>query len=360
MKRLIIISIFIIALLPTLLAQAPKYSNEFLAIGVGARALGMSNANVSIVNDVTASYWNPAGLSLLSNDWQVAVMHSEYFAGIAKYDYAGVATKIDDKSTIGVSIIRFGVDDIPNTTELIGSDGRFHYDMITSFSAVDYGFIFSLSRKTAVKGLRYGGNVKVIYRRIGDFAKAYGFGIDLGLQYDLKKWRFGAVAKDVTSTFNAWTFDISERTKEVFLSTDNEIPENSLELTLPRLILGMGKEFDLGKNFSSTANIDFDVTFDGKRNVLIKSDPVSVDPHLGLEFGYKNIVFLRAGVGNIQKETEFGGKTSTSFQPNIGVGIVIKNIVFIDYALTDIGDQSIALYSNVFSLKVNLNRNKSM
>jgi len=196
-------------------AQAPKYSNEFLAIGVGARALAMSNTNISVVKDVTASYWNPAGLSLISHDWQVAVMHSEYFAGIAKYDYAGVAAKIDDKTTVGVSVIRFGVDDIPNTTELIGSDGRFHYDMITMFSAVDYGFIFSLSRKTSVKGFRYGGNVKVIYRRIGDFAKAYGFGFDLGLQYDLKKWRFGAVGKDITSTFNAWSFDISDKTKEV-------------------------------------------------------------------------------------------------------------------------------------------------
>jgi len=346
--------------MPALKAQAPKYSNEFLAIGVGARALGMSNANVSVVNDVTASYWNPAGLSLISHDWQVAAMHSEYFAGIAKYDYAGVATKIDDRTTVGVSIIRFGVDDIPNTTELLGPDGRFQYDMIKLFSAVDYGFIFSLSRKTSVKGLRYGGNVKVIYRRIGDFARAYGFGFDLGIQYDLNKWRFGAVAKDITSTFNAWSFDISDKTKEVFLSTGNEIPVNSLELTLPRIILGVGREFDLGKNFSSMANIDFDVTFDGKRNVLIKSDPVSIDPHLGLEFGYKHIVFLRAGVGNIQKETEFGGKTSTSFQPNIGVGVVIKNIVFIDYALTDLGNQSIALYSNVFSLKVNFNRKASM
>ena len=360
MKRVVVIFVFIIALLPPLMAQPPKYSNEFLAIGVGARALGMSNANVAIVNDVTSSYWNPAGLSLLSHDWQVAGMHSEYFAGIAKYDYMGVATKIDENTTAGFSIIRFGVDDIPNTTELIGSDGRFHYDMITTFSAVDYAFLFSISGKSSVKGLRYGGNVKIIYRRIGDFARAYGFGFDLGVQYDLKKWKFGAVGKDITSTFNAWSFDISEKMKDVFISTNNDIPENSLEVTLPRFILGVGREFDLGKGFSSIANIDFDVTFDGERNVLIKSDPISVDPRIGLEFGYKHFVFLRAGAGNIQNQIEFGGKTTTSFQPNIGVGIVIKNLVSIDYALTDLGDQSIALYSNVFSLKFNFNRKTSL
>ena len=42
--------------------DAPKYSNEFLAVGVGARALGMGNAFTAVTNDVTSGYWNPAGL----------------------------------------------------------------------------------------------------------------------------------------------------------------------------------------------------------------------------------------------------------------------------------------------------------
>ncbi len=47
---------------PGIYAQAPKYSNEFLAVGVGARSLGMANAQTGITNDVTSAYWNPAGL----------------------------------------------------------------------------------------------------------------------------------------------------------------------------------------------------------------------------------------------------------------------------------------------------------
>ena len=85
--------------------DAPKYSNEFLAIGVGARALGMGYAYTSACSDVTAGYWNPAGLLGVRGDLQIGAMHSEYFAGIAKYDYIGLAKPIDSASTIGFTFI---------------------------------------------------------------------------------------------------------------------------------------------------------------------------------------------------------------------------------------------------------------
>ena len=357
-KKVCFASAVILLFLSNSFAQAPKYSNEFLAIGVGARALSMSNSNIAIANDVTSGYWNPAGLMKVPSSYQVSLMHSEYFAGIAKYDYGAVAAQIDSKSTAAFSVIRFGVDDIPNTTQLIDAQGNIDYDRITTFSAADYAFILSYARSSKIKGLDYGANVKVIYRKVGKFANSWGFGLDLGMQYDYKKWHFGAVARDVTSTFNAWSYNLDDATKEVFTRTGNEIPKNSVEITMPRINLGAARFFDFGKKFTGLVDIDMDMTFDGKRNVLIKSNPISIDPHLGVEFGYNNIVFLRGGVGNIQKEYNIDGKKFTSFQPNIGIGIVIKKIVAIDYALTDVGNASVALYSNVFSLKVNINRKK--
>jgi len=340
-------------------AQAPKYSNEFLSIGVGARALGMSNSNVSFVNDVTSGYWNPAGLAMVPSKFQVGLMHSEYFTGIAKYDYGALAVQIDDKSTAALTFIRFGVDDIPNTTELIDAQGNIDYDRVTTFSAADYAILLSYARKSKIEGLRYGGSAKIIYRKVGSFAHSWGFGLDIGVQYDLKKWHFGATARDITSTFNAWKYNLDDNMKDVFTRTGNEIPENSLELTLPRLNLGAARRFDFPKKFSALVAIDLDMTFDGKRNVLIRSNPISIDPHGGLEFGYNDMVFLRGGFGNIQKETNIDGKKKISFQPNIGVGIVIKKIVAIDYAFTDVGNASIALYSHVFSVKLNINPKKT-
>lgn len=357
MKKYVFTILSTVAISASIQAQAPKYSNEFLNIGVGARALGMSNSYVTSVNDVTSGYWNPAGLCGIGNQHQISLMHSEYFAGIAKYDYGAVATRLDSSSVLGISFIRFGVDDIPNTTELINADGNVDYDKITTFSAVDMAFLISYAKTLKIPGLRLGGNAKIIRRKIGDFAGAWGFGLDAGAQYDYKKWKFAAMARDVTSTFNAWSYNLSDETKAVFVQTGNEIPENGVEITLPKLILGASRKFDIGKKFTLLSEINLDATFDGKRNVMIKTNGISMDPHIGLEAGYMNMIFLRAGIGNYQAYTDAVGKKIKTFQPNIGVGVRIKS-VYIDYALTDIGDQSVALYSNVFSLKIDINKKK--
>lgn len=337
----------------TLAQDAPKYSNEFLAIGVGARALGMGSAYTAAVNDVTSGYWNPAGLLGVKGDLQVGAMHSEYFAGIAKYDYVGLAKPIDSVSTIGVTFVRFGIDNIPNTIDLIDPSGNIDYDRITTFSSADQAFIISYARKLRVPGLRVGGNAKVIYRRVGEFGKAWGFGLDAGAQYDKDQWRLSAVARDVTGTFNAWSYTLDQRTIDVFTQTGNEIPANSVEVTVPRLMLGAARQFKFGKKFDLIAAIDIENTFDGRRNTLISSNPWSCDPRVGLELGFANVVYVRTGISNIQRVTDIDDAKQLSIQPNIGIGLKIKS-VSLDYALTDIGDNSVALYSNIFSLKFDL------
>jgi hypothetical protein len=163
------------------------------------------------------------------------------------------------------------------------------------------------------------------------------------------------MARDVTSTFNAWSFTLDENTVDVFEATGNEIPTNSTEVTLPKIIIGVGKNIAISKKFHFLGEVNFDLSTDGKRNVLITGDPVSVDPHAGVELGYDNLVFLRLGVGNFQKVTDIYANDKISYQPNFGIGIKFKGIA-LDYALSDIGDQSEALYSNIFSLRFDFNR----
>ncbi len=359
-KKIKIAAAFIIGSTCFLQAQAPKYSNEFLAIGVGAKALGMGNTNVVSCNDVSSGYYNPAGLLKVQSKIQLGLMHSEYFAGIAKYDYGALAVKLDSNSAGAISLIRFGVDNIPNTLDLVDANGNVDYDKITTFSATDFAAIISYARKIPkLKGVDIGANAKIIRRRIGDFGGSWGFGLDVGAKYNYKNWQFAAVGRDITGTFNAWSYNLTDQDKQTLIQTNNDIPSNGVETTLPRIILGAARSFSFFKDkLSLTAEMNLVNTFDGKRNVLIKSNFISTDPTLGLELSYKKLIYLRTGLNNLQKATDDAGKETTTIQPNLGLGIQYKNVA-LDYALTDIGDKSTAMYSNVFSLRININKKKN-
>ncbi len=350
---------YVIALICTVvvLAGIPsqaqvKYSNEFMNIGVDASIMGTGGAGVASVYDAGAGYWNPAGLARMKSKWDAGLMHAEYFAGLAKYDYGAFAYQIDATSAAAVSVIRFGVDDIPNTLELIDEDGNVRYDRIRNFSAVDMAVMMSYGRQLPLEGLSIGGTVKVIHRRTGSFAQAWGFGLDAGAHYLFRQWHFALVTRDVSSTFNAWRFNTADL-EEVFALTGNELPENSLELTLPRLILGASRTFVINDTFSGKANLDIHMTTDGKRPVLASLGFTGLDPYLGADINYKKWLSVRFGVGQFQWFTGLEGQRTLSLQPAIGLGITFKN-VRINYALTDIGDLAIAQYSNIVSLHYGL------
>jgi len=333
-------------------SQGRKYSNAFLEIGVDARAMALSNAVIASTNDVNATYWNPAGLANIRNSWQASAMHAEYFASIAQYDYAAYAQAIDDYSSGGLAFIRFGVDDILNTTDLIDQDGNVDYDRISRFSAADYALIGSYARRSkTVEGLNYGGSFKLVYRQIGEFASSIGFGFDAGVQYRKGAWMFGATLRDITTTFNAWTIH-EDQFGDIFNLTPNELPTENLELTIPRLLLGAGRNFKLNDRYNLHAEASADLSFGGQQNVLLGSDFVNFNPNLGLELAYRNFIFLRAGAGNVKKLQNFDSSEYFSLQPNLGIGFAYKGI-HLDYALTDIASASGTLYSNIFSLRFN-------
>lgn len=329
--------------------QFAKYSNEFLNIGVDAGSFALGKSVVANTNGVCAGYWNPAGIIRMDNKMETSLMHSNYYSGLAQYDYAGFAYKTNDSLALGLSFIRFGVDDIPNTLDLIDSEGNVNYDRISYFSVADYSLLLSFSKKSKLKSLLWGGSLKLIYRQQGDFANAYGFGFDIGSQYFLDKWKFGAVFRDATSTFNVWIFN-KEKFESAFVETGNEIPENSLELTAPKLLLGCARDFVFNKKISLLAELNFDVNFDGEHNSIIAFQPISVDPHLGIELKYLNNIYLRAGVNQLQQVEDFGNSNKLYMQSSIGVGFSLFNLS-LDYALTDVGDMSVTPVSHIFSIK---------
>jgi hypothetical protein len=342
-------------------AQFRKYSNEFLNIGAGARGLGMGASVSASVNDGTAGYWNPAGLTGVQDNPSINLMHASYVDNIGKYDYANVAIPIsDNKRTLGFSILRFAVDDIPNTLFLVEPDGSINYGNITTFSSADYAFLFSFAQKIKDDDdlkMSFGANAKIIYRKVGHFATAWGFGFDAGFKLQKNKWTLGIVAKDITTTFNAWSFNFTQKEKEVLYLTKNDIPVKSTELTAPRLTVGNSYNFRLGSSVNLLAEADFDFTFDGERNTIISGKTISIDPHFGMEASIKDVFFVRAGIYNFQKALADGDTTNQKkvwiYQPSLGAGFKIKN-VRIDYAFSNLANQSNPLYTHIFSLRFDL------
>lgn len=345
-------------------AQFRKYSNEFLNIGAGARGMGMGGAQAASVADGTAGYWNPAGLMNVKNGTQINLMHSEYFAGIGKYDFANVAIPAaNSKRFVGITALRFAVDDIMNTLFLVEPDGTINYNNIRTFSSADYAFLLSYAQQlgaaTPNKVINFGLNAKVIHRSVGSFAKAWGFGVDAGLQVTKDHWRIGIVGKDITTTFNTWSFRFTDKEKEALYLTKNDIPVRSTEMTSPRLIVGVGRQFYLGRGSSVLAETNLDITFDGKRNTAISSNPVSADPKIGLEYTYEDIFFIRGGINNFQRALADGDTVNQKkvwiYQPSAGAGFRVGPVT-IDYAFANLANQSSPLFTHIISLKADISR----
>jgi hypothetical protein len=342
---------------------APQHSNEFLKIGVSARAFGMGNAQVAIAEDVSGGYWNPAAMAhrdALAYP-EVAFMHASYFANIASYHYGGFSLPIDESGDrrFGVTLIRFGVDDIPNTLYLIEEDGSINYDRVQSFSVTDFATLLSYAwRSQFIQGLSLGVNMKIIYRGFGNFGNGWGFGVDAAAHYQRDNFRAGLVLLDATNTFNAFTYN-SETFGEAFVNTGNAVYESSIELTRPTVRFGAGYDLPLGRKLRLLTSVDLDIFTDGARPyALIKGGPFSLDPRLGLELAYLNqqyrkVAFLRLGAYNIQNIVDLDAQQRIGVFPTAGAGVVLRNFQ-IDYALANIGNLAQNLHSHVVSLKFHI------
>lgn len=345
-------------IVPMILASqgARKYSNEFLKIGVGGRYMGLGGALVASENDPTAVFFNPSGLSTIHTT-SISAMHNSYFAGIANFDYAGVAIPIRENQTAAVSIIRFAVDNIPNTIDLYNPDGTINYDNIKSFSISDMALFLSFAKKMRdTMGLSLGGNAKVIHRSYGSFAKAWGFGIDLGAQMIGERYKLGFFAQDLTTTFSSWGFSFTAKEDSILRATNNEIPKSSSEITLPSFHFGGQYSFSLARNKVNITPMAKISAYADQRNVLL-AGPLSIDASFGIETRFFEIIALRFGVNNFTKAVDNLGQDYVSFMPSLGVGFSIDQFDF-HYSYNNIANSGIGLYSHVFSAVYRLQKNE--
>ncbi|MFA5403576.1 MAG: PorV/PorQ family protein [Ignavibacteria bacterium] len=293
-----------------------KYAGEFLAIGVGGRPLGMGGAFVSLANDVTAGYWNPALLSKI-NYPQFSLMHDARFGNLVNYNYGAVGFPFGKNASIGISAIIMGVDDISDTRNaLIDLNGngildpgeRLDPDRITKFNTSDYAFYLTYAKKHS-ENFSYGANLKIIRRNIAE-ESAWGLGLDIGASYILmNRILLGANLQDITTTYLTW-------------STGKK------EVITPTAKLGAGYMINLWKGVLTPA-MDFDVRFENRRSSANANiGPVSFDMHAGAEYTFQNLFSIRGGYNDIGNLT-------------LGAGIKIPKIN-IDYSFVKFdGDENL-------------------
>lgn len=333
-----------------------KYSNEFLNLGAEARGLGMGGAVVSNQNDVYAPMWNPAGLVGVERDWQGAAMHAEYFESIAKYDYIAFAKPLDNKGGVfAVSIVRLGVDDILDTTQMIDSEGNIDYDKISKFSQADYAGILTYAfHPGGNHRLNVGVNAKLVYRNVGKFANGFGFGFDIGAMYNSDNgWKYGAMLRDATTTVNFWTINQEKLSAVVNGEEFNPAPSEKMEITMPKLNAGVSRNFELSRDMELLPEVGINVDF-AKTAALISTDFASITPYAGAELKFQDMIFVRVGVNRFQTVTDIEDlKRKVSFQPSAGLGIKYKGLT-LDYAISNSGINGSDFFSNFFSLKLDM------
>lgn len=330
--------------------RVAKYGADFLGVGIGGRALGMGGAYVAAGEDVTSAYWNPAGLTAMDS-LEVAYMHAERFAGVVTFDYAGVGTPISDRSTVGVTVIRSGVNDIKNTLQawdpVRGAPRPNPSDHITTFSAADYAFMVSAGRRLG-GGLAAGATAKIVRRSIGDFASAWGYSVDVGARYQRGRWVLGASVRDVTTLLESWSVD-REATRPLEDVFDLALPEGGTELVLPVLRTGAAATGSW-REFDGTLGLDLDLAFEGRRAYAFNAGDVSLHPRIGGELAYQNVVALRGGLNRIYTAEGEGLVLS----PTVGAGLTLGRVV-VDYGFGNFAGLAAELgYSHRLSLRIRL------
>ncbi len=186
MKQIILL-IIIIAMFAILSADY-NHNAAYIRMGVGARSLAMGSSNTAGIEDATAAYWNPAGLSRIYYP-QLATMYSLSLDADRTYNYVGLA--------FSTHIVNFGLTWInANMTGFEGYDSN--ANPTGNFDNSEHNIGFSLAKN--IGRLRLGTTGKLYFSDLDDDSDTLGegFGIDFGIQYDLmKRLSIGIMGRDL-------------------------------------------------------------------------------------------------------------------------------------------------------------------
>ncbi len=325
LKKILLFCIVTVTLLILLITplNAGRYAGDFMEIGSGVRALGLSGSFTAIADDGSAIYWNAAGIAQLKQI-EIGIMRSYLYNGLAYYDHLTYCQPLPNDATIGINWTRLSIPDVPVFDEkhLIGTsvDQRVTYSELhltgvpdDFFTAYDDLIQFAFAKHLQFDlnlgwgffklpvDLHLGGNMKYIRRTIQDYTGT-GTGFDLSMLIDTElsnwfdvKW-FGDFAiglnfQNLGNTAIIWD-TVSKNKDEILLNTK----------------LGFAYTQPL-ESLSSNIIITTDTDFNSYDRIQ----------RFGLEYQYDQILAGRIGYSNKNMSS---GLTVSFFDLNIDYAFV--------------------------------------
>lgn len=295
---------------------------SFLEIPVGAKAIGMGGAFVSLANDASSLFWNASGTASVEK-YEVIFSHTNWIAETA-FDYAGLVIPLGSVGNIGLSFTSFSMNDMKvRTVEKPDGTGEF-------FSAADIAIGISYSRNLSDR-FSIGFTGKYIQQTIWHMS-ASAFAIDAGTKFrtDL----FGGMVIGASVSNFGTPMQMNGRDTRYFISVDptklgsnDQVPSN-IEMDSWDLPL----TFQIGVSTNVVDALDYRLTIAAD---AIHPNNEYESINFGFEAAFKDFIFLRGGFQNaFMKETEGG----LSFGVGVNSKLIsAKTLVKFDYAYRDFG-----------------------
>ena len=258
-----------------LITSVPLQSQDFLFLGSGARAQGMGGSFVGISDDVSALYWNPAGLVQLEKS--VLSVYSSTFRENKTYNNLMFAypTKIG-----AFGIISMGL----SPKESKNSDEDRYNSTYLSYGTNIYGGVSA--------GLTY----KTVGYRNFDYIstdKTY----DISFFYapregKLENYRFGLIFQNITNpNLSTSTSTAKENLGYGYrLGVGYSVPKELIKKIDDRLIISSDLEYNASKNF--ILHLGSEYSIEGKRHsISFRTGYDGYGLTYGAGFRYKNFSF---------------------------------------------------------------------
>lgn len=320
MKKIILLFMIIMSLNTWAQVFSGTNAGQFLKIEVGAKAIGMGGAFVSISNDASSVYWNPAGISRLEGS--AASFSHNYWIADTKHDFAAVILKLGSMHAIALSYTSLSMADMKVRSEFFPEGtGEF-------FSAGDFalGLSYGLS---LTDHFSIGVTAKYVGENIWHMS-ASTFAFDLGVIYltPIEGLQLGMSIANVggnmkfegSDSFVNYTFDPAQSGNNQKLFAD---------LKMDQWELPMFFRFGISMKVLNTETNSIVLSADANH-----PNDYGESINTGVQYGFRERVFLRAGYKSLFKKESQEGLTA-------GLGLVYYVTEFIpikvDYAYADFG-----------------------